>query len=212
LTETAHVLDNLGWHALNLHHAHFAIGSGRAKRYPGDVGFLAALADHSDSAYRDLAQIVLPGDPIALFETQPPVVCDQSVPEPASTVDVVTLTTADVPEILHLIELTHPGPFLPRTIEMGNYLGIRQQGRLIAMAGERLYPPGYCEISAVCTHPDHQGKGYARQMVSRLVNQNWQRGDVPFLHVAPQNTSAIRLYETLHFRVRGEQRATVLSR
>jgi predicted GNAT family acetyltransferase len=226
LTKT--VLDNVGWHALNSHHAHFAIGSGLAKRYPPDMVPLAAVADYSDTAIRDLESIVAPGEIIGMLEAQPPaeipgwtalqsfsvmqMVCDQPVPETASSVDILTMTTADVPDMLNLIELAQPGPFFPRTIEMGTYLGVRQQGQLVAMAGERFYPPGYREISAVCTHPDHVRKGYARLLVSRLVNQNWQHGDVPFLHVISQNAGAIRLYESLHFHVRGEQYGIVLRR
>ena len=112
------------------------------------------------------------------------------------------LTIADVPDMLSLVELTKPGPFSPRTIEMGRYVGFRQEGQLVAMAGERFAVPGYREVSAVCTHPDHQGRGYARQLVSYLVNDNLQRGNVLFLHVRAENTRAYTLYETLNFRQR----------
>jgi predicted GNAT family acetyltransferase len=125
---------------------------------------------------------------------------------------VLDLSAEDVPDMLELVRLTEPGPFLPRTIEMGHYIGIRKEGRLVAMAGERLYPSGYREISAVCTHPDHQRKGYAQLLVSRLARENWQHGVVPFLHVSPGNTTAQRLYERLHFHARREFPLLVISR
>lgn len=228
LNEAAHVLDNPGWYALNSHHAHFVINHGLAKRYPADVTGLVTVDEHSASGYADLAQIVSPGEVVGLFERQLPseipgwtihqtivavqMVCERPVSEPEMRVTIESLSASDVPDMLHLIELTRPGPFLPRTIEMGHYIGIRQQDQLIAMAGERFYVPGYREISAVCTHPDHQGKGYARLLVSLLVNRNWQSGDVPFLHVMAQNTHAIKLYERLNFYKRCDMQAIVLSR
>jgi predicted GNAT family acetyltransferase len=224
--KTTHVLDNAVWHALNTHHTHFAVTQGLAKRYPAEVAAFAGLTEDTPAAYQDLQQLFAPGEIFAIpgSPSIPPewtvqhkfnvmqMVCERPVPEPEPSVEIVTLAATDVPDIVHLIKLTEPGPFFPRTIEMGQYLGIRQNNRLVALAGERLYLTGYREISAVCTHPDHQGKGYARQLVARLVNQNWQYGDTPFLHVAPGNTRAIKLYETLHFRLRREVQLAVVSR
>src|ERR1700678_2989023 len=112
------------------------------------------------------------------------------------------LTPADVPEMVALAELTKPGPFGTRTRELGEYLGIRQSKRLVAMAGERLHLPGYTEVSAVCTHPDFQGRGYARELMSILMRQNILRGGDPLLHVRQENVSSIHLYEKLGFRTR----------
>src|SRR5262249_41096737 len=123
----------------------------------------------------------------------------QPVPVPQSAIEILELATADVPEMLALVELTHPGPFFSRTIEFGHYIGIRQNGQLVAMAGQRLHITGYREISAVCTHPDWQGKGYARLLCSILVNDIWTHGEVPFLHVLPGNDVARRLYESMGF-------------
>jgi predicted GNAT family acetyltransferase len=101
--------------------------------------------------------------------------------------------------MLDLVERTRPGPFGPRTIELGTYLGVWDDGALVAMAGERMRMPGYTEISAVCTHPDHRGRGLARTLVLTLMRRMLERGDRPILHVAADNVSALRLYEHLGF-------------
>ncbi|WP_203881222.1 GNAT family N-acetyltransferase [Planotetraspora kaengkrachanensis] len=116
--------------------------------------------------------------------------------------EAVTLTQADVPEMLALAERTKPGPFLPRTIEMGTYLGIRHGGRLVAMAGERLRPPGWTEISGVCTDADRRGQGLGTRLVLAVAAGIRMRGETPFLHVVASNTNAVRLYESLGFRLR----------
>jgi ribosomal protein S18 acetylase RimI-like enzyme len=115
--------------------------------------------------------------------------------------EAVPLGPADVPEMLELVERTQPGPFLPRTVELGGYLGIRRGGRLVAMAGERMHPPGWAEISGVCTHHDHRGQGLARRLVNAVAAGVRARGLTPMLHVMAGNTGAIRLYERLGFRV-----------
>lgn len=222
ITEAAHVLDNAVWESLNSHHARFAIRNGLAARYFPDVSPITATAGLgvSAAALHDLAGIVAKGEVALVGGDKLPfdsagwtvlsaasviqMVSEHPVDEKETDETIVDLNVEDVPEILDLIALTHPGPFGQRTIELGHYIGIRKDGRLVAMAGERLYLPGYREISAVCTHPDDQGKGYAALLVTRLVNENWQNGDVPFLHVAPSNTRAQSLYERLHFRVRRE--------
>ncbi|KIF03802.1 GCN5 family acetyltransferase, partial [Streptomyces sp. RSD-27] len=118
--------------------------------------------------------------------------------------EAVLLGPADVAEMTELVRLTEPGPFLPRTIELGAYLGVRRGGRLVAMAGERMRPPGWTEISAVCTHPDHRGQGLAALLIRAVAAGIRQRGDVPFLHAAADNTNAIRLYESMGFALRRE--------
>lgn len=116
--------------------------------------------------------------------------------------DLEVLGAGDVPEILDLVARTRPGPYLPRTIEMGTHLGIRVGGRLVAMAGERLHPPGWTEISAVCTDPAFRGRGYGTRLVKAVGAVIRDRGEVPFLHAAATNTTAIRLYESLGFTLR----------
>ncbi|MGW3912036.1 GNAT family N-acetyltransferase [Streptomyces sp. NPDC005070] len=214
-----HVLDNAAWAALTGPHAHLAERVGRAARYPADVSPFTALADPADPrSWDDLAELVGPG-------TLTPVTAVQSVPdgwtiehsgdgvqltattlhsEPAP--EAVRLGPADVPEILDLIAFTRPGPFLPRTVELGAYLGLREGGRLIALAGERLRPPGWTEISAVYTHPDHRGEGLATRLVRAVAAGIRERGDTPFLHAAADNTNAIRLYESIGFTLRRRTR------
>ncbi|MHA5047059.1 GNAT family N-acetyltransferase [Streptomyces sp. SD15] len=211
----AHILDNAAWAALTGPHASFAERVGRAARYPLDVSPFAALADPADPrAWENLAALVGPGTvtPVSGAPTAPDgwqtVQHGQGVQlvdaglraEPAP--EAVRLGPDDVPEILDLIALTRPGPFLPRTVELGTYLGIRHHGRLIAMAGERLRPPGWTEISAVCTDPDQRGRGLATRLVRAIAAGIRERGDTPFLHASAANTGAIRLYESIGFTLR----------
>jgi ribosomal protein S18 acetylase RimI-like enzyme len=118
--------------------------------------------------------------------------------------EAIRLLPTDVPEMLDLVGRTKPGPFLPRTIEMGNYLGVRRGGRLVAMAGERLHPPGWTEISAVCTDDAYRGQGLATRLVRAVVAGIRNRGETAFLHATASNVNAIRLYQALGFSLRRE--------
>ncbi|MBD0419000.1 GNAT family N-acetyltransferase [Streptomyces sp. TRM S81-3] len=210
-----HPLDNAAWAALTGPHAHLAERVGRAARYPSDVAVFAALADPADpAAWADLHRLVGPATDVAVpgadavpegWQTSGGVPGVQLVdtalraePDP----EAVALGPADVPEILDLIARTRPGPFLPRTVLLGTYLGIRHRGRLIALAGERLRLPGWTEISAVCTDPGHRGRGLATRLVRAVAAGIRERGDTPFLHAAASNTHAIGLYESLGFTLR----------
>ena len=113
--------------------------------------------------------------------------------------EAVALTETDVPEILDLVERAQPGPFRKRTIELGRYLGIRRDGRLVAMAGERFRLPGWTEVSAVCTDPDFRGAGLGARLTLAVAAGILERGELPFLHAAADNDAAIRLYERLGF-------------
>jgi predicted GNAT family acetyltransferase len=140
-------------------------------------------------------------------------VCERQMMAPADQEPaVIPLTRADVPAMLRLIELAQPGPFLPRTIELGTYVSIQQDTQLVAMAGVRLHPPGYREISAVCTHPSYRRRGYGNRLVSVLVHTIQSAGEVPFLHVASENSGAISLYESLGFVRRAELSHLLLER
>jgi len=208
-------LDNPVWASLTGPHARFAERRGAAARYRPDLSPFAALADPADPhAWLDLAELVGPGA-IAVLpgvdEAPEGWTTKASVPgvlmagdglAPAEDPEAVVLTDADVPEMLDLVARTDPGPFESRTIELGTYLGIRRDGRLVAMAGERLHPPGATEISAVCTDPDHRGQGLAARLVGAVAANIVRRGDVPFLHASARNTGAIRLYERLGFTLR----------
>ncbi|KUN06570.1 acetyltransferase [Streptomyces canus] len=209
------VLDNAVWAALDGPHAHLAERVGRAARYPDDVYAFAALADPRDpAAWADLLTLVGPGSTVRIkpVETVPDgwevvgggvgvqLVDTALRAEPAP--EAVRLGPDDVPEILDLVARTKPGPFLTRTIELGTYLGIRDRERLIALTGERIRPPGWTEISAVCTDPAYRGRGLATRLVRAVAAGIRERGDTPFLHAAANNTRAIRLYESIGFTLR----------
>jgi ribosomal protein S18 acetylase RimI-like enzyme len=222
---TPQLLDNPIYAALSGPHAHFAHRSGRALRYQPDISPFAALPDDpGEQDWADLARLAGPGAQVALtgpntgapdgwqlrMELPGVQMVDDGVTA-APDAEAARLTATDVPEMLALVEQTKPGPFLVRTIELGTYLGIRRDGRLVAMAGERLHPPGWTEISAVCTAADFRGHGLATRLIHVLVQQIRERGGVPFLHTAASNTSAIRLYESLGFRLRREVMFTALA-
>ena len=212
------MLENPALAALTGPHAHFAQRHGAALRYHPDVCPMAALPDSPTAKdWSDAARLVGPGSSLFL-----PVVTNRAPAEWDTTMDLpgvqmidagldtrpddeaVTLAHEDVPEMTELVRLTRPGPFQPRTIEMGTYVGIRRNGRLIAMGGERLRLPGYTEISAVCTDPDYRGLGLASRLVLDLAHRIRTRGDIPILHADARNAGAIRLYEQLGFTVRRE--------
>ncbi|OLZ70264.1 GNAT family N-acetyltransferase [Streptomyces sp. IMTB 2501] len=212
-------LDNAVWAALTGPQVHLAERLGRAARYQEGVYAFAALADPADpAAWHDLRALVGPGTTVRIkpVDRVPDGWRLEGGGEGVQLVDValraqpapetVRLGPADVPEILGLVARTRPGPFLERTVEMGTYLGIRHQGRLIAMAGERLRLPGWTEISAVCTDPDHRGRGLATRLVRAVAWGIRERGDTPFLHAAADNTRAIRLYESIGFTLRRRNR------
>ena len=212
------MLDNPIWSALSTYHRSFAQGNELALRYIAPVGPLSAIREQSTAAYEALGQLLGNEEAAALFLESTPqlphgwkniheVCLLQMVDESVAAVsegprEVELLSASDLPEMLALTQLTQPGPFRERTIELGRYYGIRHEGKLVAMAGERLQMPGFTEVSAVCTHPDHRGRGYAAILISTVVRGLRSRGITPMLHVREGNASAIRLYEHLGFSVR----------
>jgi GNAT superfamily N-acetyltransferase len=223
-----HPLDNPVRSSLAGPHARFAQRRGAVLRYPADVAPFAGMPDEPAGAdWDDLASLAGPGARVALaglwarppdgWEFQPVgegvqlidagIDLDGGADEAAGDGEIVRLGPADVPEMLDLASRTRPGPFLQRTIELGTYLGIRsggpaRGGALVAMAGERLNPPGWTEISAVCTDQQWRGQGLATRLVRALVAGIRARGQTAFLHAVADNTTAIRLYEQLGFRLR----------
>ncbi|NAZ75620.1 GNAT family N-acetyltransferase [Kineococcus sp. T13] len=215
-------LDDPVWAALSGPHAHLAEGAGAGRRYPADVSPFCGLADHDDErAWRDLAALAgagstllvpaLAGTPPRGFAVTGVLPGVQLVATPAlRTADLaavpggVELGEEDVPQMLDLVERTQPGPFLPRTRLLGRYVGVREGGRLLAMAGERLRTGAATEISAVCTDPAARGRGLATALVRAVAHGIAARGELPFLHATATNAPAIRLYEAMGFRLRRE--------
>jgi predicted GNAT family acetyltransferase len=218
-------LDNPAWEALTSLHAGLARSHGSARRYPSQVSPLAAVDKPAPSALHDLLALVQPEERVGLVSADPlqvtsdwavlralwidQMVCTEPTREVGSAP--IALGPNDVPEMLALTAATEPGPFLPETIQMGRYYGLRSDdGQLMAMAGERLKLDGFTEISAVCTAPEFRGRGLARALVAYLVGQMVNEGKTPFLHVKSDNGAKV-LYEKLGFRVRRSVQLTVLS-
>ncbi len=216
-----HPLDNVIWQALTTRQAHFAEGGSRARKFIREVSPLAAFEEDGPDGYAELAELLLPSGTLGLFLDHPyeprpawsyvvgapllQMVCENDVgpvPLAASATMIEELGDADSPEMIELTALTKPGPFGARTHELGMYVGIRREGKLVAMAGERLKVPGYAEVSAVCTHPEHTRKGYAAMLMTGVMRLICNRGEIPFLHVRQDNFRAIELYRRLGFRDR----------
>jgi predicted GNAT family acetyltransferase len=224
--ETTEQLDNPIWAALTTGNKALAEGGPLAWRYPPDIAPFAAIADRTASSFEALAMLVPPEGRLALSTV------DRLVPPPALAIDRqapimqmilnmpiasgrsvpehVVLGAPDVADMLDLTGRTRPGPFGSRTIEFGQYIGIRVEGALAAMAGERMRFGRFVEISAVCVDPDHRGKGYAALLMTRLAQQLQAQALTPILHVFADNPGAIALYEKLGFARRGILHLTVL--
>jgi len=218
-------LDNTIWFALSTEHRLLARSHGLARRYAPDVSPLAAFLHPTQDAFADLQRLVSPGEHVALFTASPldvpggwqidrsrwidQMICESSLDSPPLAP--LRLGTTDVPEMLDLTAATEPGPFLPQTIQMGNYFGIRaSDGRLVAMAGERLQSTAFAEISAVCTLPEFRGRGYARALVTFIAAQILAAGKTPFLHVKSENEAKV-VYQKIGFRLRAAIWLTVIS-
>jgi len=215
-----HVLDNPAWNALNSGNKELAYGNDQVKYFDGEVSPFVGLAETSEDNFRLLYELVDRESPV-LFVTPKEttisapwkqlvyikgfqMVFEGDAPIYAPKYELKDLTNEHIPQMLDLTKLTNPGPFASRTIEFGHYKGIFDGDKLIAMAGHRLHPNEYIEISAVCTHPDHLGKGYARELLLYHINHIKAGNGIPFLHVRYDNERAIDVYESLGFRTRTE--------
>ncbi|WCT13105.1 GNAT family N-acetyltransferase [Mucilaginibacter jinjuensis] len=221
-----HVLDNPLYNALLSGNKHFASGTDDVKYFPKEVSPFAGTRDFNPTLITALYDL-LPNGRVVVFITAQQsdslspwevvhqsavyqMMGDQVAVSDNSHNEIVPLTVADVPQMLSLTKLTNPGPFEERTIEFGDYFGIFNDGQLVAMAGQRLHVGDYMEVSAVCTHPDHLGKGYARALILHTIKQIVALGKTPFLHVRTDNTRAIEVYKSMGFTIRQQLCVNVL--
>ncbi len=223
------ILDHPIWNALNTGSRIHAEGNDCVRYLQRDKGQFVGFRTYGDEEWQDLEGWFSVGDPIILFTPgdvaipsawkvmfQRPIsqmVFDGKVlPDAPDSPRAVPLTEANVPEMIALTRLTNPGPFFSKTIELGRYEGIFQDGRLAAMTGQRLKPSPFVEVSAVCTHPDCLGKGFGAELIRNQIQYILEEGKVPFLHVYPDNYGAIRLYERMGFKLRREMRVYFLEK
>ncbi len=216
----SHVLDNPAWNALQSGNKHLAFGDNPVSYFDKEVSPFAALEENTEANFQLLYEQIRHNGPI-LFVTPVEIafskqwevprvikglqmVCDTATMPDEVTAQLTPLTDDHIPQMLELTKLTNPGPFASRTINFGHYQGIFEDGKLVAMAGQRLHAFNYAEISAVCTHPDHTGKGYARQLLLNQINRIKAASGIPFLHVRYDNHRAIKVYESLGFATRIE--------
>ena len=212
-------LRNPVYHSLLYNDRHLGFGNDRVRAFDADVSPFGGFAEGYEKGFEDLYEL-LPAGRLLLYATPgtltPPkhwqltasieglqfLYEGEPLPE-QNSFQPTPLTTEHVPQMMELAKLTRPGPFGPRTIEFGHYHGVFHKGQLVAMTGQRLHIDAYTEISAVCTHPDHLGKGYAGALVQHQMNNIIRKGQIPFLHVRADNRRAIAMYDRLHFVVQG---------
>lgn len=222
----AGLLDNIIWHALSGPQGKFSTGTERARRFAPGFSPILGFADVAQPAFDDLLPFCSPDEHFYCGDWAGPMPAGWKLEEESTMFrmvwsgeppaqdeapDAVPLGPSQAMPALELAMLTHPGPFGPRTIELGDYFGFFDGPRLVAMAGERLQAGGYREISGVCTDPDFQGRGLARRLMRKLIRLQVQRGQIPFLHVMRDNF-AVQFYERLGFRTVKEPVVRVVSR
>lgn len=209
-------LDNPFWSSLQTRHRDIALRHGEAARYPAEFAPFLGIAHAGVDVAEDLAPLVAPGESVYLLGVAPVVpdgwrleafrpLAQMVCTAPLEVIDgpeIIALSDAHRADVLALTALVYPHYFRPRTMELGRYFGIYQEGRLAAIIGERLGTEACTEMSAICTHPDFNGRGYARRLTAMLTNDTLERGRIPFLHVSHENTRAKQLYEQIGFRLR----------
>lgn len=224
---TARLLDNIFWHTLVGPHARYATGAKDARRYaPGfspivafanvghpDLDALTPYCEAGEQLYCGGWSAAVPaGWRIEEESTMFSMVWNAEPPLTDPAPEAVRLGPQHVAQVLKLAALTHPGPFGPRTIELGEYFGIFEGQRLLAMAGERMQAGVLREVSGVCTHPDFQGRGFAQRLMNKVILRELGRNETPFLHVMSDNRSARQLYERIGFHNHRETVVRVISR
>lgn len=208
------LLDQIFWHALTGPHAQYAVGAGGARRYASGFSPILAFADSAQPDFAALAPYCAsgehfycegwtgaapPGWRIEAETTMFRMLWTGPMPAAGAAAAAILLEPWHAEQALGLATLCKPGPFGVRTPELGEYFGMFEGERLVAMAGERLCASGLREISGVCTHPEYQGRGLARQLMLRLARRQLERGETPFLHVMRSNESAHQLYLRMGF-------------
>jgi len=222
-----HLLDNISWHTLAGPHAKYAAGTEDARRYAQGFSPTVGFANPEHPDFAALARFCEPGEhfycdgwsgaaptgwTIDAESTMFRMLWEAGMPATDEAPEAVPVGPQHASQALELAALTRPGPFGPRTIELGEYFGCFDGQRLVAMAGERMCAGSLREISGVCTHPDFQGRGYARRLMFKLIRRQMQRNETPFLHVMRDNTGARQLYERMGFRNHRETVVRVISR
>lgn len=222
-----HPLERPVWSALTSRQAPVALTAQGVRRFQPAFGMFAALDDDTAPGRAALAEMIRAHGDVAIVEAAvpPPIpgtavvsealcwqmVAEAPTPGPAPDFEIIPMTDADAAEMLALATLTKPGPFFERTHQLGRFIGVKENGVLVAMAGERMQPTGFTEVSGVCTLPDHRGRGYAAALMREVMGAIVARGETPFLHSYAANAGAIRLYESLSFRFSRELTMTVLT-
>jgi predicted GNAT family acetyltransferase len=222
-----HVLDNPAYNALASGNKDLAKGNEQVKYFDNEVAAFIGFKEntpanfellHSDAGHDNFAIFISPVE-VAIpqpWQTLDMVLCLQMIYTgeviPVDETALVVLTDKHIPQMLELTKLTNPGPFFQRTIDFGHYRGVFDENKLVAMAGQRMHPSPYAEISAVCTHPDHTGKGYARLLLQYHINRIISEGNIPFLHVKANNERPIKVYEKMGFETRRELNFYVLNK
>lgn len=229
-----HPLDRPIWGALNSRHTPLAEGGSLARRYASPMTPFAASRDNSAESLQALAELAREGDGLLLLQADAIILpagmvattaaaAVQLIAERAATVEhddlvvehddrIEQLGLADIVEMQALAELTKPGPFSPRALSLGDFWGIRENGRLVAMAGERMKLDGLTEISGVCAHPDVRGRGFGKLLSMYVAGRIIARGETPFLHAYATNAAAIALYKSIGFGLRSAMNVAVLQR
>ncbi len=221
-----HPLDRLSWNALSGLHAEFSVGTDTARRYAKGYSPIIGFADTDRPPFDALAPYCDPGEHfycenwtgpapagwrIDYDATKFKLVWQGALPAADVTPEIVRLTPEHVPHVMELVAAASPGPFGPRTIELGEFYGWFEGPRLVAMAGERLRAGQYHEISSVCTRPDFRGRGLANRLTTKLIRQQMLRNEIPFLQVMRDNVGAHKLYERMGFSVYREANARIVT-